>query len=64
MLVKTVTLAPGASLFGSEESFGMIRGGKIDLTILGGLQVSSKGTWQLGITRKSKRNGWGNGSCK
>ena len=40
---ETVTLAPGASLFGSEESFGMIRGGKIDLTILGGLQVSSKG---------------------
>lgn len=40
---ETVTLAPCASLFGSEESFGMIRGGKIDLTILGGLQVSSKG---------------------
>ncbi|KAG2732200.1 hypothetical protein G9P44_004617 [Scheffersomyces stipitis] len=40
---ETVTLAPGASLFGSEESFGMIRGGKIDLTILGGLQVSAKG---------------------
>ncbi|EMG50558.1 oxct1 Probable succinyl-CoA:3-ketoacid coenzyme A transferase [Candida maltosa Xu316] len=40
---ETVTLAPGASLFGSEESFAMIRGGKIDLTILGGLQVSSKG---------------------
>ncbi|KAG7662863.1 uncharacterized protein J8A68_003633 [[Candida] subhashii] len=40
---ETVTLAPGASLFGSEESFAMIRGGKIDLTILGGLQVSAKG---------------------
>lgn len=40
---ETVTLARGASLFGSEESFAMIRGGKIDLTILGGLQVSSKG---------------------
>ncbi|CCG25959.1 hypothetical protein CORT_0C05860 [Candida orthopsilosis Co 90-125] len=40
---ETVTLAPGASLFGSEESFAMIRSGKIDLTILGGLQVASNG---------------------
>ncbi|KAM9888910.1 hypothetical protein OXX79_012531, partial [Metschnikowia pulcherrima] len=32
-----------ASLFGSDESFAMIRGGKIDLAILGGLQVSAKG---------------------
>ncbi|KAK6197612.1 uncharacterized protein RJT21DRAFT_123441 [Scheffersomyces amazonensis] len=40
---ETVTLKPGSSLFGSEESFAMIRGGKIDLTVLGGLQVSSNG---------------------
>ncbi|KAM9930845.1 hypothetical protein OXX59_000259 [Metschnikowia pulcherrima] len=40
---ETVTLATGASLFGSDESFAMIRGGKIDLAILGGLQVSAKG---------------------
>lgn len=40
---ETVTLAPGASLFGSEESFAMIRSGKIDLTILGGLQVAANG---------------------
>ncbi|ODQ83267.1 hypothetical protein BABINDRAFT_159699 [Babjeviella inositovora NRRL Y-12698] len=40
---ETVTLNPGASLFGSEESFAMIRGGKVDLTILGGLQVSASG---------------------
>lgn len=40
---ETVTLAPGASLFGSEESFAMIRGGKINLAVLGGLQVSAKG---------------------
>lgn len=40
---ETVTLAPGASLFGSEESFAMIRGGKINLAVLGGLQVSARG---------------------
>lgn len=40
---ETVTLAPGASLFGSEELFAMIRGGKIDLAVLGGLQVLAKG---------------------
>ncbi|OJJ47731.1 hypothetical protein ASPZODRAFT_1762406 [Penicilliopsis zonata CBS 506.65] len=40
---ETVTLAPGASVFGSQESFGMIRAGKIDLTMLGALQVSQYG---------------------
>ncbi|KAJ5746547.1 succinyl-coa-alpha-ketoacid-CoA transferase [Penicillium odoratum] len=40
---ETVTLDPGASLFGSHESFGMIRAGKIDLTMLGALQVSQYG---------------------
>lgn len=40
---ETVTLTPGASIFGSHESFGMIRAGRIDLTILGGLQVGMFG---------------------
>ena len=40
---ETVTLNPGAAVFGSEESFGMIRNGKIDLTILGGMQVNMYG---------------------
>jgi 3-oxoacid CoA-transferase len=40
---QTITLNPGASVFGSHESFGMIRAGKINLTMLGALQVSANG---------------------
>ena len=40
---QTVTMAKGASIFDSAESFAMIRGGHIDITVLGVLEVSEKG---------------------
>jgi 3-oxoacid CoA-transferase subunit B len=40
---QTVTTIPGSSIFSSHESFAMIRGGKINLSILGAMQVSEKG---------------------
>jgi 3-oxoacid CoA-transferase subunit B len=40
---QTITMMPGSALFSSAESFAMIRSGKVDLTILGAMEVSEDG---------------------
>ncbi len=47
---QTITMLPGSSLFDSAESFGMIRGGHVYLTILGAMEVSETGdiaNWKI-----------------
>jgi len=40
---QTITMIPGSSLFSSADSFAMIRGGHVDLTVLGAMEVSENG---------------------
>lgn len=47
---QTITTVPGSSFFDSAMSFGMIRAGKVDLTVLGAMEVSEKGdiaNWKI-----------------
>ena len=54
---RRVTLAPGASIVDSADAFAMIRGGHIDVTLLGGFQVATNGdlaNWDMRVPNKGQ----------
>jgi 3-oxoacid CoA-transferase B subunit len=55
---QTVTARPGASYFGSHDSFAMIRGGHIDLAILGAMEVTDQATSPTGWCRARWSRAW------